>query len=130
MNALKLKIQNKSGFTLIDVLIGLFMLVFGILAWGAFIGGAVDRNASNEWKSIAVTLAEENIEALKTKAKNTIINDSDDGTSTVTVSGVSFTVTTDVINGAAGNLTDISVIVTWADNLSSTYSLTTRVHQN
>ncbi|CAI2718830.1 type IV pilus modification PilV family protein [Nitrospina watsonii] len=123
-------LNNEQGFSLIDILLAIALLSFGLLAYGAFMGSTVDRNSSNEWGSIAATIAEERIEALRTKAQSTVINNADDETDTpVVVSKVTFNRTTDVVNGAAGNLTDITVTVTWTDNLPSTYTVSTRLHQ-
>lgn len=126
----KSKLLNDKGFSLIDVLVGIVLLVSGVLAWGVFIGSVMDRNTANERMSVAVALAEEKTEELRTKAQTTVIDDTDDATQSITASGVPYTVTTDVSNGGTGNLTDLTVTVTWSDNLPSTYTLNTRVHQS
>ena len=95
----KSNLLNDKGFSMIGVLIAVVLLVSGVLAWGVFIGSVMDRNTANERMSVAVALAEEKIEELRTKAQNTVIDDTDDGTQSITASGVAYTDTTDVING-------------------------------
>ena len=130
MRLQKSKLLNDKGFSLIGALIAIVLLVSGILTWGVFMGSVMDRNAANERMSVAVSLAEERVEELRTRAQTTLIDDTDDGTQTITASGIAYTVTTDVINGGTGNLTDLTVTITWPDNLLSTYTLNTRVHQS
>ena len=129
---LKLNRKNLSsqrGFTLIELLVAVVLLSGGLLAFGVFVGAVMDRNTSNEWKSIAVSLAEERVEELMTKSLKTVVNSSDNTSQTVTVSGAPFTVTTVVTNGASGNLTNILVTIAWVDNLASSYQLLAQVHQ-
>ena len=130
MRLQKSELLNDKGFSLVGVLMALVLLTFGILAWGGVVGSVMDRNTANERMSVAVALAEEKMEELTTRAKTTVIDDTDDGTQIITASGVAYSVTTDVINGGTGNLTDLTVTITWSDNLPSTYTLNTRVHQS
>ena len=121
--------SGEAGFTLIELLIAVVLITFGLMSFITFVGAIMDRNTSNEWKTIAVSLAEERVEELMTKSLETVIDDTDDGATVVSVLNVPFTVTTDVSNGASGILTDISVTVTWVDNLNSSYQIFARVHQ-
>jgi len=130
MNVPKLINQDESGFSLLDVLLALVLLVFGVLAFASFTGGIMDRNSANEMMSVAVGLAEERVEEIKTKSKNSTIGDGDDGTVVTTVGGIPYSVVTDVSNGGVGNLVDVNVTVNWTDNQASTYTIVTRIHQN
>ena len=121
---------NERGFSLIDPLIAIVLLAIGILGWGAGMGSVVSRNTANERMSVAVALAEEKVEELRARAQTTTLNDADDGIQAIVASGVAYTITTDVANGGVGNLTNLTVTVTWPSILSGTYTLNTRVHQS
>jgi Tfp pilus assembly protein PilV len=123
-------INNDDGFSLMDVLISVVLLGVGVLSFASFTGGIMDRNTASEMTTIAVGLAEERVEALKLKSQNATIGDSDDGTLVKTVLNIPYSILTDVQNGGVGNLVDITVTVTWTDNLPSSYTLSTRIHQN
>lgn len=66
---MKQKIDNSSGFTLIEVLIAGLILVFGLLAMGTFLGNLTTRNASNERKTMATSIAQQKIEDLRNQAQ-------------------------------------------------------------
>lgn len=67
---MKQKIDNSSGFTLIEVLIAAAIIAFGMLAMGSFLGSLVNKNAANERKTMATALAESKIEDLRNDAAN------------------------------------------------------------
>ena len=122
-------LSSESGLTLIELLIAVVLIVFGLMSFIAFVGALMDRNTSNEWKTVAMSLAEQRVEELMTKSLKSVVTSADNGNTTENVSNVPFTVTTVVTNGATGNLTTIQVTVTWVDNLASTYQLVSQVHQ-
>ena len=121
--------RNERGFSLVESLIAVVLLTIGVLAWGRGMGAIVSRNVANERMSVAVALAEEKVEELRARAQTTTLNDADDGVQALVASGVTYTITTDVVNGGVGNLTNLNVTVTWPSNLSGTYTLNTLVHQ-
>ena len=70
MKPIKNKPFNESGFTLIEVLIALALLVSGLLAFGVFSGNLVQKNTLLERKTMAATAAQDKIEELKNLALN------------------------------------------------------------
>ena len=65
---MKTKYSGESGFTLIEVLVAAVILTMGMMGFGSFLGNLVSKNAMNERRSLATTLAQEKIEALKNTA--------------------------------------------------------------
>lgn len=68
---MKQKIDNSSGFTMIEVLIAILVLTFGLLAMGTFLGNMVSQNAKNEHKTMATSIAQHKIEDLRNEALQT-----------------------------------------------------------
>lgn len=75
---MKQRIDNASGFTLIEVLIAAIIIVFGLLAMGTFLGSLVNKNASNERKTMATSIAQQKIEDLRTESLTNDLSSADD----------------------------------------------------
>lgn len=108
---MKQKIDNSSGFTLIEVLIAAVILTFGMLAMGTFLGSLVNKNSGNERKTIATLLAQDKIEDLRTTALTGDLTASTT-TETITNTGAGdFTMTTTIDDSSNPN--QITVLVDW-----------------
>ena len=110
---MKQRIDNSSGFTLIEVLIASVILVFGLLAMVSFLGNLVNRNATNERKTMAVSIAEEKIEDLRNTALKTDIINTDSGTDTVNTAAGPFTRTWTITEDFVSLSDQIEVEVDW-----------------
>ena len=127
------QLNNQSGFTLIEVLIGLAILVMGLLTVNYFLGNLLNKSGQIEASTMATTLAAEKLEDLKNQALVTTLSSSNDGSDALDENGNtggskysrSWTIT-----GTPAQ-TDISVTVSW-DNKGTTMSRTlqTRIHQD
>ncbi len=116
---------NENGFTLIEILIATVLLSIGFIGYMFTIGSTVDRNDVNKKTLIAISLAEEKVEELKTNAIDTPLAT---GTTYDTVDGI-YTRTWVVTNGGAGNLTEIFVTVAWPDQVPQQVQLRTLLSQ-
>jgi prepilin-type N-terminal cleavage/methylation domain-containing protein len=108
---MKQKIDNSSGFTLIEVLIAAVIVAFGSLAMGAFLGNLITHNSANERKTMATILAQDKIEGLRNQALNNNLTSADDSTDTVTTAAGPFTRTWAIDDSSNPN--QITVQVTW-----------------
>ena len=117
MKPIKNKPFNESGFTLIEVLIAMVLLVTGLMSFGIFSGNLVQKNTLLERKTMAATLAQDRIEELKNLALSTTLVS---GTSTSesfnaeggTGGSTVFTRDTDLADSSAGVSEPLKVTVT------------------
>jgi hypothetical protein len=58
-------IFNEQGFSLIEVIMAVFLVVGGILAYGSLTGSLMEKNVRSTRDSIAITLAQDKIEELR-----------------------------------------------------------------
>lgn len=126
---MKQTIDNSSGFTLIEVLIASIIIVFGLLAMGTFLGNLVTKNAHNERKTMATSLAEQKIEDLRTLALQVnVTNPTHNGTDTIDNTGAgSFTRTWTIQEDAVGTVDRITVTVDWEGPSNSEVVLVTQI---
>ena len=113
---MKQRINNSSGFTLIEVLIASVILVFGLLAMVSFLGNLVNKNANNERKTIAVSIAEEKIEDLRNTALKTNIGPGDNSVfphETIPTAAGPFTRSWTITEDFVGLADQITVLVDW-----------------
>ncbi|MCH7498720.1 MAG: prepilin-type N-terminal cleavage/methylation domain-containing protein, partial [Nitrospinae bacterium] len=54
---MKSKINNASGFTLIELLIAALIITGGMVTMASFLGNLVNKNATNERKTMATVMA-------------------------------------------------------------------------
>lgn len=112
-----MKKNNENGFTLIEVLIAVAIISFGMLAMGSFLGAFVTKNTNNERVTMATSYAQEKIEELRSQALSTDLTSADGATETLTGSGGTYTrvsVIDDTINPHT-----ITVTVSWVDTGSN-----------
>ncbi len=122
---MKQKIDNSSGFTLIEVLIAGLILVFGLLAMGTFLGNLVTRNAGNEHKTMATSIAQQKIEDLRNQARQVDLTVADSNAVGIAIdtsgaelgaspqSGEIYTLTWTVDDTVLTTPDDIAVTVAW-----------------
>ena len=60
--------KNNSGFTIIEVLVAALIVTAGLLAYLLASGNVVGQNAQSKKKTLAVTLAQDQIESIKNSA--------------------------------------------------------------
>ena len=123
---MKSKFNNASGFTLIELLIAAMIITGGMLTMASFLGNLMNKNASNERKTMATVIAEEKIEDLRNDALKIDLNDANDGTDTITTQAGNFTRTWDVDDSVDPN--QITVVVDWAGAGNSQLTLVTLVN--
>lgn len=57
--------NRESGFTFVEVLMAVTIIVMGMLAYGVLSGSLIEKNVRSTRKSIATTLAQDKIEELR-----------------------------------------------------------------
>ena len=131
---MKTKYSGESGFTLIEVLVAAVILTLGMLGFGSFLGNLVSKNAMNERRSLATTLAQEKIEELKNTAilgtltaalgSPTIADEVLDKDGNATAGGM---FTRNWVINAATTPKQINVTVSWVGNGISSVTLATLI---
>ena len=137
---MKSKINNASGFTLIELLIAAMIITGGMVTMASFLGTLVSTNATNERKTIATVIAQEQIEILRIMALQTTLTAAM-GTPTVLsraygadgldigatgTAGEIYT-STNTINDAISPK-QLTVVVTWVGRGNSQVTMTTLVN--
>jgi len=107
------QIDNKAGFTLIEILIATLVIVFGMLAMGTFLGSQVNKNSKNERQTYATVLAQAKIEELRNKALVTGVSSADNNNDTTTTTAGPFTRTWTIDDTTHPLLDQITVQVVW-----------------
>lgn len=125
---MKSKINNASGFTLIEVLIAAVIILFGLLAMGSFLGNLVNKNAVNERKTIATVIAQEKLEDLRSDALKIDLTAADNGNDTITSDAGPFTRTWTIAEDFAGLSDQITVQVNWEGLGGSEVTLITLIN--
>jgi len=111
---MKQRIDNSSGFTLIEVLIAAVILLFGLLSMVSFLGNLVSKNSTNERKTMATLIAQDKIEDLRTDALKTDLTAANNGTDpTITTAAGPFTRSWTIVEDAVGLTDQITVTVDW-----------------
>ena len=106
---------NEGGFTLVEVLIAVILIVIGLVAFGVLGGTVVDQNTYQKRSDLALTLAQQKLEDLKNQALSTTLTSANNGSDTPSIVNNAFSRSWTVANGAAGSLATLTVTVTWAD---------------
>lgn len=99
--------QNKKGFTLIEVMVALVIFSFTMLALLSAVGSLVNLNMRNALRNEALSVADENMIALKTgrSISSPIIRN---------VMGAPVTYTLSSQSNVMGNVSRIGLTVTWS----------------
>ena len=117
--------MNENGFALIDVLIAVVLLAMGILAYSKFSGNMISQNDHSKRVSIAMLRAQEKLEALKNQSTNAALA-TGSGSDTV---DTSFTRAWTITNGGSGNLSTVSVTVSWTEESAQSVTVSTQISQ-
>jgi prepilin-type N-terminal cleavage/methylation domain-containing protein len=128
---MKQKIDNSSGFTLIEVLIAAVIITFGMLAMGTFLGSLVSKNSINERKTIATLLAQDKIEDLRRQALKTDLTSADNSVSpheTITTDAGPFNRSWTIAEDFAGLSDQITIVIDWEGPGNSDFTLTTLIN--
>jgi type II secretory pathway pseudopilin PulG len=107
------RIDNSSGFTLIEVIFAAIIILFGLLTMASFLGSLMSKNSNNERKTIATAIAEEKIENLRGDALTVDITNANSGTDTVTTAAGTFTRTWTITEDFVGLADQVSILVDW-----------------
>ena len=123
---MKTKIKNASGFTLIELLIAAMIITGGMVTMASFLGNLVNKNATNERKTMATVMAQQKIEDLRNDALKTDLTAANNGTDSITTDAGPFTRTWTI--NAASNPNVITVVVDWEGAGNSQYTMVTLVN--
>lgn len=93
--------RDERGFTLVEVLVALVLIISGLIMFAATSGSIMNRNKDSSDKGIAVTLAQDKIEDLKNIARTISLSH---GIPTPTTSGSK--INPDYVSGAWVSLAD------------------------
>jgi prepilin-type N-terminal cleavage/methylation domain-containing protein len=112
--------RNNNGFTLIEVLVAMFVLLFGMLALLNTAAVVIDYNLGNVLRDEAVSVAVENMDTLKNQPFNSLAQGPfspaaySSSTVTRTFRGVSVNYTvTSTITQVGSDTLGLQVLVTW-----------------
>ena len=123
---MKSKINNASGFTLIELLIAALIITGGMVTMASFLGNLVNKNATNERKTMATVMAQQKIEDLRNDALKTDLTAANNGTDAITTDAGPFTRTWTIDASSNPNL--ITVVVDWEGRGNSQYTVVTLVN--
>ena len=105
---------NARGVTLIETLVALGLFAVTAATMGNFLVSQIRRSASNYLYSQAYSLAEQQLEALRSLPQYTDITP---GSTSTSIGSTQFTIATSVLNDTpADGLKQITVNVSWSDN--------------
>lgn len=110
-------IKNNDGFTLIEIMIAVFLLTTALLATVALTTTIIKSNALSQTATTATTLAKDKIEDLKATAYASLSGGTDSWNAAGTASGTYYTRTW-TVTGTSPNPKTITVTVNWPGNRS------------
>lgn len=99
------RIRNNKGFTLIEIMVAIFILVVALLGVAAVTVSVINGNAFSKDITSATTLAQDKIEELKDTAYGSIVSGSD----TSSIYTRTWTVTSPITDSKT-----IVVVVSWS----------------
>jgi len=125
---MKLKVfQKNDGFTLLEVLVALILLTFGMLGVANLTIGVIKGNSYSKNVTTATIVAQQQIEQAQRLGYTN--SNSLAGSANISMGGTSFTRTTTVTNATpAANMKTVSVAVSWNPGNNSV-SLNTIISQ-
>jgi prepilin-type N-terminal cleavage/methylation domain-containing protein len=110
------RFRDSRGFTLIEVVVALLMLTFGVLASASLTAALMRSNRGVTNRTRAVETLRLKVEDLQSKQYSQITS----GNDTATVRGIAFNRSWAVANNTpAANLKRITLSVTWSDRQGS-----------
>ena len=129
------KFRNKDGFTLLELLVSLTVLSFGMLGTAALTTGIMRGNFFSKNITSATAVAQTTIEGAQRvgyASVNSYVADSSKVPTSVSLGGVSFSQSALVTNNSpASNMKTVSVTVSWneANNAARSVTLQTILSQ-
>ncbi len=123
---MKSKINNASGFTLIELLIAALIITGGMVTMASFLGNLINKNATNERKTMATVMAQQKIEDLRNDALKTDLTAANNGTDAITTDAGPFTRTWTIDASSNPNL--ITVVVDWEGPGNSQFTMVTLIN--
>ena len=125
--------EGQRGFSILELLLAIAFLGLGMLALGTVTGNVMDKNSDSKNKTVAINLAQEKLEDVKTRVLAGALTDGTTTENNVNDLGVAdsgiYTRTTVITGGGTGSLATITVTVAWTDNVARTVALTTKMNQ-
>ena len=110
------RLRSSPGFTLIEVVVAIVMLAFGVLASASLTAALMRSNSGVTNRTRAIEVAREKVEDLQSDLYFDIVS----GNDAVTVGGITFNRSWSVAaNTPATNLRQITLTVTWTDRQGS-----------
>lgn len=119
------KLFNENGFALIDVIVAVVLITFGVIAYGKFSGNMMSQNDHSKKSTIALLRAQEKLEDLKNQSTNAALS-TGSGSDTV---DTAYTRAWTITNGGAGNLAAVTVTVTWSEETARSITLSSQISQ-
>ena len=111
-----LRLRHRRGFTLIEVVIAIVMLTFGVLASASLTAALMRSNSGVTNRTRAVETMREKVENLQSLRYSDIVG----GNDTASIGGISFSRSwTVAADTPAANLKTITFTVTWTDRQGS-----------
>ena len=106
------RIRSRRGFTLIEIVVAIVMLTFGVLASASLTAALMRSNRGVTNRTRAIETLRLKVEDLQSLNYTEIA----DGNDTATIGGITFNrAWTVTANSPAANLKTVSLTVTWAD---------------
>ena len=125
---LRSRIKREDGFTLNEILVSIVLIAIGVIGFSVNTIGVIQGNYTSGNFTIATSLAQDKLEALKVASSFTAVTDSPDSNNPITETGASggrFTRTwtiatssfddTTTVAAAGSTLWEISATVSWTE---------------
>jgi type IV pilus assembly protein PilV len=109
------------GFTLIEVLIALFILSFVLLGMSSMVLSVMRATGQTREMTTADTLLQEEMEVLKNTPYNALVSSAADQS----ISRGNITYSRHWVVNTTGNIKTVTVTVDWTDRVARTISMTT-----
>ena len=110
------RLSGRGGFTLIEIVVAIVMLAFGVLASASLTAALMKSNRGVTNRTRAVEVSREKIENLQSDRYAVIAS----GNDAVTVRGITFNRSWTVTpNSPIANVKSITLTVTWSDRQGS-----------
>ena len=115
---------SQRGFTLLEVLVAIFILTIGLLGTAGLTTGIIRGNHYSKNITSATAAAQSQLESVKSSGYANAVA-ANFPTDTVSMGGMTFNRVTTITSGSpAANMKTISVAVTWTESNNTTRSVT------
>lgn len=123
------KTLKSKGFSLIEVLVSLFILSISLLALAGLMTSTTKNNSFGSHVTEAATLVQDQLELLRaTPYANVVPGNYNDQITGAT--GIRYTRNWNVVANAGNTLKSITIIVTWTDQTNHSIQLLSAVKDN